>query len=330
MTADNPQSTAATADATTGALRVAYIVSSSYSGSTLLSMLLNTHPDIATISELPPNQVIARSPDFTCSCGEPIRRCPFFREVREELKRRGVTFSVEHMDLYLAVTSRPALNRVLTQKLPYVQSSSLERARDRLVRMLLRSRWNELHARNDAFMRAVLKIQGGSVFLDADKDPYRMTFLAERHDTRPIYLYKNGIAGVYSFVKNSRGELGVEEASRRWFSEQVAILRRLRAMDPSKVLVMSYSSLCADVADSLGRIHRHLGVEPLPLGNIDAVPHHVIGNSMRLARIEEIREDRRWQDALADADFAVYRAIRARYERQLGDLRPEMLADIWA
>ena len=52
-----------------------YVASPSYSGSTLLTMLLAEHPEVATIGEMKGGQEDLSS--YRCSCGALFAACPF-------------------------------------------------------------------------------------------------------------------------------------------------------------------------------------------------------------------------------------------------------------
>ncbi|HEV2843921.1 MAG TPA: hypothetical protein VG477_03670, partial [Thermoanaerobaculia bacterium] len=60
---------------------VVYIMGHGFSGSTLLTFLLGTHPRIATIGELGIAQLAKEQltpDDYLCSCKAPIRDCDFW------------------------------------------------------------------------------------------------------------------------------------------------------------------------------------------------------------------------------------------------------------
>jgi hypothetical protein len=72
---------------------MAHIVFSSFSGSTLLSLILNAHPAIGTISEFNAMDDIANNTDFRCSCGELIGECSFFVRLRDAIRAKGLTLT---------------------------------------------------------------------------------------------------------------------------------------------------------------------------------------------------------------------------------------------
>ncbi len=315
-------------------LKIAYIVSSSYSGSTLLSFILNAHPRIGTISEFDRMDEITADPDFLCSCGTRIRECEFFRRLESALQIRGISFAIENMDLMLGLDANWRLNQLLAEKIPMVQSSRLEDLRDAVVDLLpgLSRKKRACYARNEAFMRAILELQGADIFLDANKNPYRMRFLAKRFDVFAIYLFKNGIAGAYSYIKNtaaSRSPLSIDGASHRWFEEQITISRSLRYLPPNRVIQIAYSDLCRDVRSTVRSICTLIGIDEFSPDDYAKVPHHIIGNKMRLGNVGEIKERRDWEDRLSESDVERYRSIMRTYESSLRKLNPKLLDNLW-
>ena len=83
---------------------LAYILCPSYSGSTLLTLLLATHRDIATIGELKATHLgdVAK---YSCSCGVPILACPFWEEVGGVMKSHGHVFSPAAFDTHFRAQS---------------------------------------------------------------------------------------------------------------------------------------------------------------------------------------------------------------------------------
>jgi hypothetical protein len=312
---------------------IAFTLSSSFSGSTLLSFLLNAHPQIATISETDPLGNIRRNDKFMCSCGMPIRNCAFFQGVARTMASKGFPFSVEDMELSVTIHPNHRINALLTGALPFVSSATLERVRDRLVRNVpvMRRRLEKIYVRNVAFMETVLDIAGANVYLDANKDPYRMRFFQRHGDVRVVYLFKNGIAGVYSYIKNTQHtlRLDVEAASHRWFREQLAINRALTSVPESSVAHVSYEDLCNDVTGTLRRIHATLGVRVMDATHPNEAEHHIVGNSMRLTRIDEISERRDWMHALSESQVEVYRSIYDQYIDRIRRANPYLADRIW-
>jgi len=313
--------------------RVIFSISSSFSGSTLLSFLLNAHPQIVSISETDPLGLIGRDPDFMCSCGKPIRSCDFFRGVREGMEKRGVPFSVEHMDLMLTLSVSPFWNEFLTGRLPYLQSTGAEGLRDAIVDLVpaVRRKKEAVYRRNEAFVDTLFEMTGASVYVDANKDPYRMRFFQKRFSVGAIYLFKNGIAGVHSYMKrrSKTRELEFESICHRWFKEQLTICRSLSCLPPEEVVQLPYSELCSDVHGTLAKLFRMIGVRDEAVLHPDQVPHHIVGNAMRLRPIAEIVDKQTWQTDMTAAEIAVYRRIYDRYIGRIRRVNPFLADHIW-
>ncbi|UCG50580.1 MAG: sulfotransferase [Candidatus Latescibacterota bacterium] len=313
---------------------VAYITSSSYSGSTLLALILNAHPAIGTISEVDAMGDIAKDPDYRCSCGEKIRECRFFIELRDAIRAKGLPFEVHDMDMLLRLSGNPRINAALTEKIPRVNSSIAERVRDSIVDLIpwYRREKARMYSRNQAMFQAVLDLQKASVFLDNNKNPYRMLFLSKRFDVKVIYLFKNGIAGAYSYLKSAKyfgKSRTVEAATHKWFREQITICRCLARLDQAKYTQISYSELCGNPEGTMKKICGYLGIESLSLRDFANAPHHVVGNLMRLGNFSEIRETTDWRDNMSEVDIDRYRKTASKYLPRLRALNPTIAEHVW-
>ena len=69
--------------------RVLYIACSSFSGSTLLSFLLNSHPKIVTLGHTT-GWHFDDDETFLCSCGEPIQSCAFYQSMSRAFRDFGL------------------------------------------------------------------------------------------------------------------------------------------------------------------------------------------------------------------------------------------------
>ena len=69
-----------------GTAKTIIICGSGYSGSTLLNLLLGSHPDLVSLGE---TTNLARSviEDRQCTCRQPVKQCSFWNDVRREIVR---------------------------------------------------------------------------------------------------------------------------------------------------------------------------------------------------------------------------------------------------
>ena len=293
-------------------MKVAYIVSSSFSGSTLLSLILNAHPAIGTISEFNAMDDIARNPDFRCSSGVRIRECSFFLSLRDAMRAKGFQFEIDDMDMMLHLSNHESVNTFLAGRMTRLGSSPADVWRDRIVDLMpwYRREKTRILSRNQTLFETVLELQRASLFLDANKCPYRMLFLSRHFDVKAIYLFKNGIAGMYSYVKSAirtHRRTEIREITHRWFREQISISRCLARLGPENYIQIPYSDLCNHPTDTIDKISRFLQIDPLPLDSFATTPHHVIGNAMRLGDFSQIKERLDWKEKLSPSDVEEYR-----------------------
>ena len=79
---------------------VAYILAASHSGSTLLAMLLASHPDVCTTGELKA-QSLGDPDKYRCSCGALIRQCEFWNDIAARMASRGHVFDITRSETHL-------------------------------------------------------------------------------------------------------------------------------------------------------------------------------------------------------------------------------------
>lgn len=273
----------------------AFVLSHSFSGSTLLSFLLGAHPEIATVGEM----FIAPSYNldgYPCSCGEPIERCAFWREVAREMEARGIPFDIRSGDTSLTAGPYGSLgNRVVWAE---PRGPFLEMVRNAALTCLPRVR-EELDRRlevNRQLAEVVMDLRNAQVFVDATKRPGRALLLRRRPDIdlKIIHLVRDGRAVARSTIRN----LGrtVEDGALSWLGSLRHADRLRRLFPEDHWMVLRHEDLCRDPRHALAGVFRFLGVSPdRTVGDFRASDHHIIGNRMRLSRTSEIRLDERWR-----------------------------------
>ena len=287
------------------AMKVLYLTSSSFSGSTLLAFLLNAHPKIVTVSEMIGWQY-GQNETFDCSCGEALPDCPFFSSIAKAFQNNKLPFDFRQFGTGYSLTDSETLNRYLTESLPLIRNSRLERIRDAVI-MALPSVAKTLRRQdlaNKTFISAALDYSGASVFVDASKDPYRMRHLRRINDfdLRILYLVRDPRGVSRSTMKTRKWDAA--RAIEWWIRDQLNILRI--SAEFSSVLPIYYEDLCDSVDDTLARIHQFVDLEPEAFsGDFMASEHHILGNSMRLTGQSNIQKNERWREELSSTDIDI-------------------------
>ena len=303
-----------------GRREYALVASSSYSGSTLLAMLLNAHPDIAAIGETSTGRRETRMSTFQCSCGRLMAECPFWVDVAERMRRAGYPdFRLANFELGFDPPARTLGGRLLYGSL---RLSPVERVRDWVAARIPRhrDRMAAIGRRNRDFAAAILDVAGARVLVDTSKERMRARDL--RHwlgmDLRVIHLVRDPRGVVYSSVRRGRDGGDERAAAVRWAKVNAAILNAMAALPQDRRLVVRYEDLCTDPDAVLRRIARFLDLDPARLAGATAGDRelHVLGNRTRLVPVTEIRLDERWRSELTDAQVErIGRATRATERR---------------
>lgn len=298
-----------------------YIMGHGYSGSTLLTFLLGSHPQIATIGELGIAEHAKRqtTPEqYLCSCQAPVRECGFWRRVHREMGERGHVFDVWDSDLDFRARGG-GLSDVILRAVQ--RGPVLEMARSAGVRVVpgARRELARILSRIEALAETVTGIKGSRIFLDSSKRPERAVFMRRirSFDLRVIHLVRDGRAVSWSNMKNLG--LGPEAGAASWLADNRASEQARRSFPADRWMTLRYEDLCADPPGALSRIYSFAGLPPGDgVPDFRGVEHHVIGNRMRLSSTSEIRIDERWRTALTPDQRATVERLVAPLNRRYG------------
>lgn len=290
-----------------------YVASPSYSGSTLLAMLLATHPEVATIGEMKGGQEDMAA--YRCSCGKLFVECPFWKELIATLDRRGFRYDLGDRRTMPAFRAHASALGDLVLRRPF-GSRAYEAARDAAVAAWpwLRREVRRLLAYNEAFIEEVLRLSGGRVFVDSSKDGVRIKYLARipSLDVRVVQLVRDGRAVVNSARKNAKESAGL--AAAEWRDQHLEIERVAERCCGGRLLRVRYEDVCREPALWAQRILEWGGVRgAVGAAEVDGSRLHVLGNRMRLKGPQTIRVDEGWRSELPRED-------RETFERVAGDL----------
>jgi len=273
-----------------------YIAGLGRSGSTLLSMVLDTHPEIFAIGEM-------KSPRrHECSCGKAVEQCPFMLEMADRLVAVGVRLDPGNWNFEYRREGHWLADRLLYQSL---RSDWLETLRDRISGLwpAHRRALVNLDARIRQFVATALDISGKRIFVDATKSPIRIRHLQRvaGDRLRVIHLIRDP-RGV-TFSQRYLGEAGMRAVPIGWCHVNLGVERHLNGLPRERWLRVRYESLCADPASTLAAIGSFLGIGPIDVpSNFRAGEHHLqAGNAARKQSDtrSSIAIDERWRTELS-------------------------------
>jgi hypothetical protein len=295
-----------------------YVASPSFSGSTLLTFLLGSHPGIATVGELKGRLYNDLEVPRRCSCGRAVRECPFWLEVARRAAAAGVVCDLDDLDTYFHAPSNALLDALLRARL---RGPLFEGLRDLAIRAVPGGSRElaRLLERNRVLAEVICEIQGGRVLLDASKDELRLKFLigSGLFDLRVLHLVRDGRGVANSFRK--RSDFPIAKGAGSWRRAHEAFGRLIRELPREAVQLLRYEDLVAAPDRVLNDVYAFLGLPPHPLPrDFRAGEHHVFGNPMRLSSSSDIRLDESWRSELGPDDLAEFERIAGARNRAFG------------
>ncbi len=320
-------------------IRLAYILSASHSGSTLLAMLLNAHPEICTVGELKVTS-LGDVDRYRCSCRRRIRECPFWDRIAKEMAGRGLEFDIADSGTDFRSGASPYVLKLLQ---PLYRGGVFESVRE--ILLLMSPQWRaqlpKIQSMNSALMSAVLSQTKKKVIVDSSKIGIRLKFLMKnpKLDIKIIRLIRDGRAVSLTYMDpanfadsrnvalrggGSGGDRRLEKHSmdlsaREWRRSNEEAAALLNRVDRSKWIAIHYEELCREPKRKLEEVFSFLDVSPDGFQqDFRSVEHHIIGNGMRLDSTNEIEVDERWKRQLTAAELVAFDRAAGRTNRRLG------------
>jgi hypothetical protein len=320
-------------------VRLVYLLSASHSGSTLMAMVLGSHPEIATVGELKFTSLGALE-RYRCSCREEIQKCGFWKEIVSDMRSRGNTFDLRNAGTdFRSVDSAYARNLLR----PLHRGKGLELVRDAALSLspIWRREYREIQARNSALIRSISACTGKRIVVDTSKIAIRLKYLLRNpdieisvvrliRDGRAVALtYKDSAAFADASEQEFRGggmgitgdypQLSMKEAAWEWRRSNEEAENVLKDIDPARLIEVRYESFCRNPQEESSRIFSFLGVQPADaLACYRNSIHHVIGNGMRLDTRREVVLDERWREILTSKDIDIFISVAGDINHRLG------------
>lgn len=247
-------------------MRVIYIAGAAHSGSTLLDLMLNAHPEIVSVGEVLKlnRQLGYRDPErknyAPCSCSAPsLLQCKFWSAVDAET-RATTGKSLMELDIFDSGTRGPC------------------------------------HAPNVTLFKAIAAVSGKSFIVDSSKMPRRLNALMQcpELDVYPVHLVREPKGQIASVMRKHGGFL---KNILRYEIVQEQIRRKLKTVPHS---VVRYEDLVRDPERSLNTILQPLGLsfDRRQLSWAEADKHIVAGNHMRYQTASSLVLDEKWRERL--------------------------------
>jgi hypothetical protein len=318
---------------------LAYILAASHSGSTLLAMLLASHPETCTTGELKATS-LGDPRKYPCSCGVSLGECEFWRDIRDEMERRGFPFDIADAGTDFGTNASSYVRCLLK---PLHRGRAAELVRDLLLWLSPSWRTNlpMLQRRNRVFIEAICHCYDAHIAIDSSKIGLRLKYLVRDREmgVKVVRLIRDGRAVALTYYRpelytrhldqglpkgTSKDGLleearSMAQAEREWRRSNEEAEHVLQNLSPSQWIEVRYEDLCTDPDRTLDHVFRFLGVDPSrSFRNFRSRARHIVGNSMRLDVTEEIKLDDRWRTVLTSQELREFDAIAGEMNRRYG------------
>ena len=303
---------------------LAYILAASYSGSTLLAMLLGAQSDACTVGEM-------RAPDvgdaeaYFCSCGARIKECSFWLRVTAGMAAKGFPgFDITDADLSIHDVENRYIDRLLA---PLTRGPVLEGIRDLALHLspAWRPHLRRIQSRNAALVEVLRGITGAKVVVDSSKVAVHLKYLLTTPalQIKVIHLLRDGRAVTTSMLghglkRSTRAET-IAAAASSWRGNNEGAERLLARLPALQWLQLRYEDLCRQPEETLRHLCGFLGMDTERIVlDFRSRQQHVLGNDMRLKSTSEIRLDERWRTQLSKEDLEVFEEAAGGLNRKYG------------
>jgi hypothetical protein len=263
--------------------RVIYITSPARSGSTLLDQMLAAHPLVVSIGEalqlaayaLEDRARYDPSHPLVCSCGQPVRLCPFWQAVEREIG--SPLSSLELRPPLLDVRGANGWRAAFMRKV----FAPIRRWPQLYRRTLVHAALGGRRIGTDSFRLydAVAAVTGARYVLDSSKVPFRYWSVYQH---RPAHVWSIVLTRDYRAVAYSQSRRGhpLLGAARYWAQtmKQIEIFSAGVASD--RLHVVKYEDLCADPEAVMRRLCVFLELDFTPsIMSRSSSPLHHLGGS---------------------------------------------------
>lgn len=296
---------------------VIYILSNGRSGSTLLDLLLGTHPNTWTLGEAQNLPWELGTPGALCGCGASLRECDFWAPLLSPIPLDAsppIEFFRE---------SKGGGKVLRWRLLPGLWRGTVS---SRQIQQQIKE-YGKVNAEYFSIVREAAEERGYRIkwLVDASKDVYRLYFLQKSglFDIRVIHLTKDPRAFVYSMIKRwlPGGKRKALRMTGRWIVENAIGLRLLStAFEEGQSRLLHYEDLASRPQETISVLGNWLGLEASGFATSDfrdIENHAVSGNKMRWEDTE-IRLDDRWKQLLPKTYAQIVYGLTWPVRKQLG------------
>ena len=252
-----------------------FILCPSYHGATLLSKLLNAHPDITALGDTYPSNYF----DQVCGCGQRVSACEFWRYVKERVNAE------RYQNNRMMLQQYPGDHGGFVGRVMFSDFLSFWATPNILQKFCSKKDLHIFREDYESFLAAVYEKtpEPGRVFVDGVKVNFRMAALraAKYPVDGVIHLHRNPVDFVGSSMNNTKrkGLIGAAEHAVR---HRLYHSRARQVQGNIPCINLSYDCMAENIDVALDELFRFLDVTPMKLAELREYfdqKWHFMGNS---------------------------------------------------
>ena len=291
-------------------LKYVTLLGTSFSGSTLVSMLMSSQPRVVGFGDtyVPPDP--DHYPKHPCTCGNWYDDCAPRAAITDAIRTGGIP--EYSWDRASATPVSKRLPWKLRQKWPLVKSSSLplHRSTPNFLRKFLYRRY---YLENKLMLQGLENTGKYDVYFDGSKSVVRTELLRTAiPDMKVVHMVRHPGAYLYHFHR--LGNTKYETHLRHWFRYHHHARSLSRSMAPENVLAVTYESIVKFPEQFVQTMEEFVGMSPADTEDRSRIHRdqvHVIGNRMRETADRVLDYSSTWREKMpAEVEAMADDAIR--------------------
>jgi hypothetical protein len=299
-----------------------FICSAGHSGSTLLDMLIGSHPECESLGEvvLLPMEFAM---DARCTCGVKIRGCPLWSTVAQKLavdtEKNPYGLNLGYLSIKFGDARLQTPWAVARTRVGYGLSYYRQRYGIRLPRFLVAG-FEEGIQNTLSLYHAVRTAAGKRVVVDSSKHHTRAAaiYRSQPDRVRIIFHVRDGRGVFYSGLKAGLDRRYSVDSWRKHYAHALPLLKR--SVRPDHMLLLRYEDMANDPAGALSKVCdlADMPYDEAMLRFRSVIHHNVNGNQLRFGSGEKIRLDEGWRTGLSQQDAAYFERKAGHLNRLFG------------
>lgn len=261
-------------------LQYVSLMNTSFSGSTLVSMLLCSQPRIIGFGDTYVSPNPQHYPKHPCTCGHWYDECAPRVVVRNAIRAGGISHYNWDRASFAPMPKR--LPWKLRQKWPLVKSGSLPFFR-RIPHSLRKTLYRQFYLENTLMLQGLEETGIYDIYLDGCKSLVRIELLRSLiPNIKLLHVVRHPGAFFYHFHKT--GETQFEKRLRQWIQYNRRAHDFARLVPATNYMVVTYESIVQQPEQFVDKMEKFMGMTETHASDRSRIRRsqiHIIGNRMR-------------------------------------------------